>query len=122
MTPDEPLLCRLEVVAADAPHRGTVLEARARGNGFSVWLRNDELCRDGAEIGATSEPYSARAFAQIMFDYELAERLYERRAWWYWVSVTGDRGLRAYLLCQAFTTGRTGCSQLLELPDATFDA
>jgi hypothetical protein len=121
LSPDETILCRLEVVGEDAPHRGTKLEVRQRGAGFSVWFWNYHLCRRGVEIGASSQPYNVRALAQIIFEYDIRGRLYGHLMCspLETISVTGERGLRAYSLPYVFIGER---GSLLYLPDATLDA
>jgi hypothetical protein len=118
----EPALCRLELVDPDGLHSNIVIEARARGAGFSVRFWHDESNPDGIEIGATTEPYSARALARLMLEHGVGSRIDEGIAWYPLVSVTGERGVAAHVLRQAFVLVGNSGGEVMELPDAKFDA
>jgi hypothetical protein len=62
MTPDETILCRLELDAFGTPPRRAVLEARKTLPGFTAWFRDEHLCPDGVELARRDGAYDARAF------------------------------------------------------------
>ena len=128
MTSAEPVLCRLELDAFGTPPRRSWLEARRCPEGFSVWFWDEHLYPDGVDAGTCDSPYNARAFAQIILDLGIERVLHDDllgresvpSASWRAVSVTGERGLEAYLLGCAFTKGYHDTYWLMQQSDASF--
>jgi hypothetical protein len=104
--------CRIDIENFGSPPRRSWLEARREPEGFSVWLWDELRCPDGLEIGRKPGPYDAYAMAHLILDFGVISYLLNgmpfhriprdaRRC----ASVTGEAGLRAFVLRCAVITG-----------------
>jgi hypothetical protein len=106
------VLCRIDIESFGAPPRNGRVEAHAQPEGFSVWLWDDDRCPGGMEIGRSLDAYDARVLARIILDFGVSPYLLNGFPLhkvsddvWSAARVSGETGLKAFLLRLCVTTG-----------------